>query len=98
MRLMVALVMAGGLGAPPVGAQGGPVEAEPPTALAPLASAAPTGAAPSASADTRPARGPAVRERGGRRTRAGSSATGFLMLAILVGFMGYYVVKRIRRH
>ena len=98
-RLIVALVVAGGLGAPAAAAQGGPLDAEPPTGLAPLASAAPMiGAAPSASADTRPARGPAVRERGGRRTRAGSSATGFLMLAILVGLMGYYVVKKIRRY
>ena len=95
-RLIVALVV--GLGGPPAAAQGGPVDAEAPPALAPLAPPAPIGAAPSASADTRPARGPAVRERGGRRTRAGSSATGFLMLVILVGLMGYDVVKKIRRY
>ncbi len=88
------------VGAPPAAAQGGPSDAEPrepPTALAPLATASPVGPAPSASADTRPARGPAVRERGGRRTRAGSSATGFLMIVVFVAFVGYYVLKKIRR-
>jgi hypothetical protein len=91
------------LGPPPAAAlqlsQGGPTDAEPPTALAPLATASPVGGpAPSASADTRPARGPAVRERGGRRTRAGSSATGFLMIVVFVAFVGYYVLKKIRRY
>ncbi len=88
-------------GASPAFAQGGAADAEPPTALAPLATAAPVGRppapAPSASVDTRPARGAAVRERGGRRTRAGSSATGFLMIVIFVAFVGYYVMKKIRR-
>ena len=45
----------------------------------------------------RPVRGPSVRERGGRRSRGASAASGALMLFILVGFMGYYVVKRLRR-
>lgn len=45
----------------------------------------------------RPARGPSVRERGGRRSRGASTASGALMLFILVGFMGWYVVKRLRR-
>jgi hypothetical protein len=38
-----------------------------------------------------------VRERGGRRSRAGSAASGALMLTMLIGIMGYYVVKRLRR-
>lgn len=94
--LVLALVISG---ASTALAQGGPTDAEPPAALAPLATAAPVGQAPapSASADTRPARGPAMRERGGRRTRAGSSATGFLMIVIFVAFVGYYVMKKIRR-
>jgi photosystem II stability/assembly factor-like uncharacterized protein len=41
-------------------------------------------------------RGPAMRERGGR-TRRGSTASGALFLAVLVGGMLYYVVKRLRR-
>ncbi len=86
------------VGAVPAAAQGGPTDAEPPTALAPLATASPVGPAPSASADPRPARGPAVRERGGRRTRAGSSATGFLMIVVFVALVGYYVLKKIRRY
>lgn len=79
---------------------------------APFASGAPSGA-PSASAapspmqapaptttgtsSERPVRGPAVRERNGRRSRAGSAASGALMLTMLIGLMGYYVVKRRRR-
>jgi hypothetical protein len=42
-------------------------------------------------------RGPSVRERGGRRSRGASTASGALMLFILVAFMGYYVVKKLRR-
>jgi hypothetical protein len=38
-----------------------------------------------------------MRERGGRRGRGGGTASGVLMLAILVGAMGYYVVKKLRR-
>ena len=45
----------------------------------------------------RPVRGPAVRERAGRRSRGGSVASGALMLFMLIAFMGYYVVKKLRR-
>jgi hypothetical protein len=84
--------------AAPAAAQGGPADAEAPTALAPLASTSPPGPAPTTTAtNDKPARGPAVRERGGRRTRGGSAATGALFLVILVGFMGYYVMRKLRR-
>ncbi len=56
---------------------------------------------PSASAipepPPRPVRGPAVRERAGRRSRGASAASGALMLFMLIAFMGYYVVKKLRR-
>jgi hypothetical protein len=86
----------------PVGAQGGPIDASPaPSAPSPAPSApTPTPTpSPSPSPDPapRPARGPSVRERGGRRSRGASTASGALMLFMLVGFMGYYVVKRLRR-
>ena len=42
-------------------------------------------------------RGASVRERGGRRSRGASTASGVLFLVILVGAMGWYVVKRLRR-
>ncbi|MDB4947076.1 MAG: hypothetical protein JWP97_6610 [Labilithrix sp.] len=48
--------------------------------------------------DDRPVRGPALRDRGARRPRAGGAATGVLFLVILVGAMGYYVLKRLRRY
>jgi hypothetical protein len=90
--------------AAPVAAQGPPTDdagpsvptasPEPPPPPNPLL--VPTATASSTTND-KPARGPAVRERGGRRSRAGSSASGFLFLAILVGAMGYYVVKKLRR-
>ena len=56
-------------------------------------------ATPSATPDPppRPVRGPSVRERGGRRSRGASTASGALMLVILIAFMGYYVVKKLRR-
>jgi hypothetical protein len=73
-------------------------------AAAVSASPAPTGLAAGrredASADAgtpRPVRGPSVRERGGRRSRGASTASGALMLVMLVGAMGYYVWKRLRR-
>lgn len=63
------------------------------------AAASPVAPAPTttSSAPERAVRGPAVRERGGRRSRAGSTASGVLMLTILIGAMGYYVMKRLRR-
>ena len=76
--------------------QGGPVaDAGESTPATP----APTSPAPSQSsqAPDRPVRGPAVRERGGRRSRGASTASGALMLTILIGAMAYYVIKRIRR-
>ncbi len=42
-------------------------------------------------------RGPAVRERGGRRSRASSAVSGVLFLLIIVGAMGYWVLRRLRR-
>jgi hypothetical protein len=45
----------------------------------------------------RPVRSPSVRERSGRRSRGASTASGVLFLVILVGAMGWYVVKRLRR-
>jgi hypothetical protein len=84
-----------------VAAQGPPLEdaavdagaaAAPPITPAPLAT-------PSSSSESapRPMRGPAVRERGGRRSRGASAASGALMLFVLIAFMGYYVVKKLRR-
>ena len=82
------------MGAPAAHAQG-PVEdagAEAPSARVPASPA------PSTTATTeRPVRGPAVRERSGRRSRGASTASGVLMLVMLIGFMGYYVVKKLRR-
>jgi len=78
-------------------------EAPPAPAASPSAasSAPPPAPAPATSATPekteRPARGPAVRERGGRRSRGASAASGALFLVILIGAMGYYVVKRLRR-
>ena len=65
----------------------------------PSGDAGPGASAPSPTPDPlpRPARGPSVRERGGRRSRGASTASGALMLFLLIGFMGYYVVKRLRR-
>jgi hypothetical protein len=57
----------------------------------------PTASATTSSPNDRPARGPSVRERGGRRSRAGSAASGIFVLVLLVGLMGYYVVKKLRR-
>ncbi len=45
----------------------------------------------------RPVRGPSVRERGGRRSRGASTASGAMMLVMLIGALGYYVIKRVRR-
>jgi hypothetical protein len=77
----------------------GPVEdaaAEIPSARVP-ASPAPTTAPAPASSSERPVRGPALRERSGRRSRGASTASGVLMLVMLIAFMGYYVVKKLRR-
>ncbi len=79
---------------PPAALAQGPIEdaaAEAPSA--PLATATGTVAGTSA----RPVRGPAVRERSGRRSRGASTASGVLMLVMLIAFMGYYVVKKLRR-
>jgi hypothetical protein len=73
-------------------AQGGEVDAA--SAAAPTSAVAPT--APTEAAPRAP-RGPAVRERGGRRSRGGSAASGALMITVLVGFVAYYVIKRLRR-
>ncbi len=45
----------------------------------------------------KPARGPALRERGGRRSRGSSAASGVLFLVVLLGVAGFYIVKRLRR-
>ncbi len=43
-----------------------------------------------------PVRGPAIRERHSRR-RGGGAASGALFLAVVVGVVGYSIVKRFRR-
>ena len=65
-----------------------------PTQAAPLA---PTPTPTATSTSQRPVRGPAVRERSGRRSRGASTASGALMLVMLIGFMVAYVVKKLRR-
>ena len=77
-------------GAPAARAQG-PIEDAASTTPVPTAAPTPT------TTTERPVRGPAVRERGGRRSRGASTASGVLMLVMLIGFMGYYVVKKLRR-
>jgi hypothetical protein len=47
--------------------------------------------------DSRPARGPALRERPSRRSRGGSAASGALFVVMLIGVVGYQVVKKLRR-
>jgi hypothetical protein len=74
-----------------------PSASAPPSTPAPNPPLVPTASATTSSSSDRPARGPAVRERGGRRSRGGSAASGVLVLALLVGLMGYYVVKKLRR-
>ena len=49
------------------------------------------------SAPPRPPSGPVVKERGGRRSRGASSASGALFIAVIVLGVGYYVIKRFRR-
>ena len=86
------------VGSPAAYAQG-PVEdaaAEAPSARVP-ASPPPTTAPTPSTTSERPVRGPAVRERSGRRSRGASTASGVLMLVMLIAFMGYYVVKKLRR-
>lgn len=78
---------------PPLGPAGG---------VAPIGGGTGTGTGTSGGADDDAgalprSRGPAMRERGGRRSRAGSTASGVLFLVILVGAMGYWVLKRLRR-
>jgi hypothetical protein len=67
------------------------------SAPAPSPMQAPAAPTSTSTSSERPVRGPAVRERSGRRSRAGSAASGALMLTMLIGIMGYYVVKRLRR-
>lgn len=49
-----------------------------------------------ASAPAKPPPGPSFRARGAR-TRRTSTGSGALLIAVLVGGMGYYVIKRLRR-
>lgn len=51
----------------------------------------------SSSSGPRPDPGPGLRERGGR-TRRSNPAGGVLLVFVIVGALGYYVMKRIRRH
>jgi hypothetical protein len=98
--LSVALAFACSLSfSTPAWAQG-PVDTATPDAATSAAPApAPLSAPVPSSSESapRPMRGPAVRERGGRRSRGASTASGALMLFLLVGWMGYYVVKKLRR-
>jgi hypothetical protein len=73
----------------------GPIEDA--ASTTPVPTAAPTPTTTPTTTTERPVRGPAVRERGGRRSRGASTASGVLMLVMLIGFMGYYVVKKLRR-
>jgi hypothetical protein len=58
----------------------------------------PEGDAGKADGARRPTPGPAVRERNtGRRSRAGSTASGLLIVAVIVFAMGRYVIKKFRR-
>lgn len=93
-------------GPPPAASTAPPALAAPP--LGPAGGIAPIGAGPSTGTGTSGgtdddagalprSRGPAMRERGGRRSRAGSTASGVLFLVVLVGAMGYWVLKRLRR-
>jgi hypothetical protein len=78
----------------------GPVEdaaAEAPSARVPASPTPMTAPTPAPSTSERPPRGPALRERSGRRSRGASTASGVLMLVMLIAFMGYYVVKKLRR-
>ena len=91
-------------GAPAASGQGPVEDAGPagdagvmaPAQPTPAAPPTPTAAATSTGGD-RPVRGPAVRERTGRRSRGASTASGVLMLVMLIGFMVAYVVKKLRR-
>lgn len=98
-RVVCSGLIAGLLIASPSLAQGPIDDAAAPTATAPATPAPPATATATSTPDPppRPARGPSVRERGGRRSRGASAASGALMLFILIAFMGYYVVKRLRR-
>jgi len=76
-------------------ASSGPAASSASAPAAPLAPAiAPTSTA--SSETPRPPPGPSVRERGSR-TRRGNPASGALFLVVLVGAMGWYVIKRLRR-
>ena len=75
------------------GADATPAAPPAPPPLSPMIAPAAT----SSATNDRPARGPSMRERGGRRSRAGGTASGVLFLVILVGAMAWYVVKKLRR-
>jgi hypothetical protein len=87
----------------PASAFQGPIEDAAPMASASAMASAPPKPIPTpadtstSSSSDRPVRGPSVRERGGRRSRGASTASGALMLTILIGWMGYYVIKKLRR-
>ena len=87
------IVDAGDAGAPPAAASSAKPAATP---AAPRGLLSPSPSATEESAP-RPVRGPSVRERGGRRSRGASAASGALMLTLLIGILGYYIYKRIRR-
>lgn len=74
--------------APPPVASSAPA---PPTS-APVAPAA----APTETSKPRPDPGPSVKERGSRARRT-NPASGPLFLAVLIGAMAYYVIKKIRK-
>ncbi|MBX3187776.1 MAG: hypothetical protein KF819_12205 [Labilithrix sp.] len=101
--LAVCMVLAALLAAPGAGAQyseasdaAPSASAPPPPAPAPSPASAPSASASASSAGA-PVRGPAMRERTSRRSRAGSTASGVLFIVILVAAMGWYVIKRLRR-
>jgi hypothetical protein len=97
-RLLACALVGWGLVAftPPALGQGGEPAAERPLAP-PARDAAVEAEADGGALTTRPgAKGPSLRERGGR-TRRASPASGVLFVAIIVGAIGYYVLKRLRR-
>jgi hypothetical protein len=50
------------------------------------------------SSGPRPPPGPAFKERGGRRSRGASTASGALIVVVIVAAIGHYVWKKVRRY
>lgn len=61
------------------------------------AQGAPEDAAAESAPRERPPSGPAIRERGARRSRGASTASGALFIVVVVAAVGHYVWKKLRR-